>query len=213
MFLQKWAGPEDRIETAAELYAEDLWADQGVRPYVWIEKAALVNLVEPACMEWQVPCFAVRGYNSISEMYEMGKEFGDLIDEGVTPVVLYLGDHDPSGINMPRVAQRDLSMFAGEEIEVRRLALNLDQVRQLRLPPNPAKRSDQRYGAYVEEFDTDKSWELDALDPPYVDQLLRGAISGYVDKTRWKAAKARQKKNQDLLTKVAQNWDAIARGV
>jgi hypothetical protein len=114
---------------------------------------------------------------------------------------------------MPRVAQRDLSMFAGEEIEVRRLALNLDQVRQLRLPPNPAKRSDQRYGAYVEEFDTDKSWELDALDPPYVDQLLRGAISGYVDKTRWKAAKARQKKNQDLLTKVAQNWDAIARGV
>ena len=51
---------------------------------------------------------SVRGYNSVSEMYSFGKELGRLIRDGVYPVILYLGDHDPSGINMPLVAARDL---------------------------------------------------------------------------------------------------------
>ena len=71
---------------------------------------------------------SVRGYNSVSEMYSFGKELGRLIRDGVYPVILYLGDHDPSGINMPLVAARDLTMYAGAEVEVVRLALNLDQV-------------------------------------------------------------------------------------
>jgi hypothetical protein len=40
---------------------------------------------------------SVRGYNSVSEMYSFGKELGRLIRDGVYPVILYLGDHDPSG--------------------------------------------------------------------------------------------------------------------
>ena len=71
---------------------------------------------------------SVRGYNSVSEMYSFGKELGRLIRDGVYPVILYLGDHDPSGINMPLVAARDLTMYAGAEVEVVRLSLNLDQV-------------------------------------------------------------------------------------
>jgi hypothetical protein len=205
-----WDDPEELVRKAAAQYAENPWVHQGGRPFVWIEKAALVNVVEPACRDWHVPYFAVRGYNSASEMYAAGKEFKRLRLLGVRPVVLYLGDHDPSGINMPRVAQRDLSMFAEAEVDVIRLGLNLDQVRRHRLPPNVAKETDKRYPAYIEEFGTDECWELDALEPTMVDQLLREAIGGLVDNRRWRAAKAREKKNRTLLARVADNWEEIA---
>lgn len=211
-----WADPSELVRTAASGYAEDLSDGQTVRTFVWIEKAALVNLVEAACRDFQVPYFAVRGYNSSSEMYAAGKEFGRLISErGIAPIVLYLGDHDPSGIDMPRVADRDLKMFAGfPDVPfniVRRIALNLDQVRQLDLPPNPAKETDQRFNAYVAEFGTEKSWELDALDPTFVDRLLRQHIAGLIDQRKRKLAVAQQKKNAAVLNKVATNWGTIAR--
>ena len=149
-------------------------------------------------------------------MYAAGKEFGRLISErGIAPIVLYLGDHDPSGIDMPRVADRDLKMFAGfPDVPfniVRRIALNLDQVRQLDLPPNPAKETDQRFNAYVAEFGTEKSWQLDALDPTFVDRLLRREIASLIDQRKRKRAVAQQKKNAAVLTKVATNWGTIAR--
>src|SRR5262245_21555874 len=225
-----WADPAERIRAAAEQYAEDPWAEHDVRLFVWIEKAALVNIVEGACSDWSVPYFAVRGYNSLSEMYATGKEFHRLIDAGIRPVVLYLGDHDPSGINMPRMAHQDLTMFANggidtdalreldidldlaqsaaeiEEIEVHRVALNLDQVRDHDLPPNYAKESDRRFPAYMEEFDTNHCWELDALEPTVIDRLLREEIESYVDMRKWRAAKKKEKANRETLSSVAENW-------
>ena len=120
-------------------------------------------------------------------MYSFGKELGRLIRDGVYPVILYLGDHDPSGINMPLVAAPDLTMYAGAEVEVVRLSLNLDQVQELNLPPNFAKETDKRFSAYVREFGTQECWELDALEPTMIDQLLREAIEDRVDAKKWRA--------------------------
>src|SRR5262249_4361628 len=151
----------------------------------------------------------VRGYNSLSEMYATGKEFQLLIAEGIRPVVLYLGDHDPSGINMPRVAQQDLTMFAGADVEVRRVALNRDQVREYDLPPNYAKETDRRFPSYVEEFGIDECWELDALEPTVIDRLLRAEIASFVDMRKWRKAKKKEKANRDTLSSVAENWKRV----
>ena len=228
-----WADPAAMVRDAAEQYAEDPWIDHDVRLFVWIEKAALVNIVEGTCSDWSVPYFAVRGYNSLSEMYATGKEFHRLIDAGIRPVVLYLGDHDPSGINMPRVAQQDLTMFANggidtdalreldidldlaqsaaeiEEIEVCRVALNLDQVREHDLPPNYAKETDRRFPAYVEELGTRECWELDALEPTVIDRLLRKEIASFVDIRKWRKAKRKEQANRETLSSVGENWESV----
>jgi hypothetical protein len=204
-----WADPAAMIRDAAAQYAEDPWATHNVRLFVWIEKAALVNIVEAACEEFSVPYFAVRGYNSLSEMYATGKEFRRLLGGGIRPVLLYLGDHDPSGINMPRVAERDLAMFAGTDIEVRRVGLNLDQVREHDLPPNYAKETDRRFPAYVEEFVARECWELDALEPTVIDRLLREEIESFVDMRKWRRAKNKEQANRDTLAHVAKNWDRV----
>ena len=63
---------------------------------------------------------------------------------------------------MTRDIQERLQLFTGQDIEVRRLALNIDQIKRYNPPPNPAKLTDSRATAYVREYGND-SWELDAL--------------------------------------------------
>lgn len=59
----------------------------------------------------------------------------------------------------------------GASVEVRRLALNMEQVRKYDPPPNPAKVTDSRFAAYCDQFG-DESWELDALSPKVVADTL-----------------------------------------
>ena len=96
-------------------------------------------------------------------MYAAGKRFARIIAQGQVPIVLQLVDHDPNGVDMTRDIRERLAMFARQEIEVRRMALNLDQTAGL--PPNFAKENDSRYADYVRQFGTTDCWELDALAP------------------------------------------------
>jgi hypothetical protein len=203
-----WDDPADIIESAAESYREDLWASQNYRPEVWLEKDALMGVIEGICAEYRVPYFACRGNNSESEQYKAGKRFQRHLIEGLIPVVLHLGDHDPNGLDMTRDNRERLAMFAGRHVEVRRLALNIDQVRGHRLPPNPAKETDSRYASYARQFGPD-CWELDALDPTVIVGLIRAEIDGLIDAGRWRSALAEEQRNRGLLAITSGNWAKV----
>jgi hypothetical protein len=207
-----WVDPASIVSDSVRDYAEDLWADQPRRVVVWIEKMAVANLVEAACRDWQVPYFPVRGYSSKVAMYDTGKELGEIIDaDAGEPIVLYLGDHDPSGLNMVDVARRDLSMYAGAvaDIEVKPIALTMEQVLRYRPPPQRVKALDTRTPRYVAETGTEECWELDALGPAVIDELLRAEIASYVDMRKWRAAQRREAENRDTLERVAERWDDV----
>ncbi len=165
---------------------------------VWIEKDALLGVIEGICTEWRVPHFACRGNNSESLQYQAGKRFEEYLDEGLTPIILHLGDHDPNGIDMTRDNRDRLAMFARQSIEVRRLALNMDQVERYGPPPNFAKETDTRYAAYVEQFGTTECWELDALAPTVIAELVRAEVEALIDRNAWDAAKAEERRNRSL---------------
>ena len=74
-------------------------------------------------------------------------------------------------------------MFGDKEsvaVSVRKIALTRDQVEQYNPPPNPAKRSDSRFQAYSEKHGVE-SWEVDALPPNVLAQLIREAFDGVCD--------------------------------
>jgi hypothetical protein len=194
------------VEAVAQQYREDLWKDQVYRPEVWIEKDALLGVIEPVCREWRVPYFACRGNNSESEQYKAGKRFERHIADGLIPIVLHLGDHDPNGIDMTRDNRDRLAMFAREGVEVRRLALNMDQVEQYAPPPNFAKETDSRYAVYVRDFGTTECWELDALNPSVIAALIRNEIEAIVDHAAWNASMAEETQNRSTLGKASANW-------
>jgi hypothetical protein len=72
-----WDGPDEIIGSAAHSYREDLWAGQIYRPEVWIEKDALLGVIEGVCTEHRVPYFAHRGNNSQTLQYQAGKRFSE----------------------------------------------------------------------------------------------------------------------------------------
>ncbi len=202
--LPTWQDPSEIMEDCARQYREDLWASQIVRPEVWIEKDALLGVIEGVCEEYRVPYFACRGNNSESEQYKAGKRFEEHLAGGLHPIVLHLGDHDPNGLDMTRDNEDRLALFARQDIEVRRLALNMDQVERYSPPPNFAKETDTRYAAYARQFGPN-CWELDALDPVVIADLIRAEIEGLIDPEAWKAAKAQEAANRALLKNASRN--------
>ncbi len=195
-----WKNPAEIVKTAANQFAVDKWEDQPNHIEVMVEKQALEGVLIPVCQRLGIRFTANKGYSSSSTLYEAGKRLYKKTLEGKTVWVLYLGDHDPSGIQMTEDVENRLNLFAGEVcVNVERLALNMDQVQVFKPPENPAKETDSRYAAYIARFGT-SSWELDALDPGTIDQIVTTTVERLRDNIAWSEAV----KREDLMKKELQ---------
>ena len=193
--------------SAAHSFRLDKWATQRWRVEVWIEKDALSGVIAGVCRELDIPYFSCRGYTSISEMWVAARRMQRYIDQGQTPLILHLGDHDPSGVDMTRDVIDRLRMFMGGS-SVQRLALNWDQVETYNPPPNPAKLSDSRAQGYIEQHG-ENSWELDALEPSVIASLIRDAVQGVRDEDAYRRVWEREQEHRQLLEKAAGRWDEL----
>lgn len=209
-----WDGPEELVSACARQFDVDWWEHQTYRPEVWIEKDALVGVLDVACEPWHCPYFSCRGYTSDSEAWAAGRRLKKWADAGHTPIVFHLGDHDPSGIDMTRDIEERINLFCGDvcRIEVRRIALNMAQIEELNPPPNPAKQSDSRFADYQERFG-DESWELDALDPAAIGRLIAEHMEGIVEKEAWRQAEEARDEGRRLLSEVSDNWERLTDGL
>ena len=205
----QWDDPAHIVEAVASQYKEDLWIGQPCRPEVWIEKEALVGVIVPVCERWRLPYFACRGYASQSAQYAASKRFLSYMHNKQKPIILHLGDHDPSGIDMTRENGAKVELLVGRHVEVRRLALNMDQVKQYDPPPNPAKATDARFAGYADKYGLE-SWELDALDPTVIDALINTQIVGIIDEKKWNAARKHEELGREQLQAVSDRWDDVS---
>lgn len=145
-----WDNPADVIASARYSYLLDKWEGQPNYVEVWVEKDALVDIVGQACRPLDTPYFSCRGYTSQSEMWSAAQRFIYQRDRE-NRIIIHLGDHDPSGIDMTRDIQERLWLF-GADVEVKRVALTMNQIDTYNPPPNPAKLSDSRCGKYIEQY-------------------------------------------------------------
>lgn len=204
-FPPHWKDPAEIVQAAAEQFSIDKWADQDNYAEVMVEKDALTGVLLPVCRRLDVGFTANRGYSSSSAMYEAGKRMARRIREGKTVWIFYLGDHDPSGIDMTRDVLDRLCMFSGEDVEIRRLALNMDQVETLNPPENPAKETDSRAQAYIAKFGY-SSWELDAVEPKQLDQIVTTAVTKLLDQDRWNKAVKKENAMKNKLQTFVQAY-------
>lgn len=205
--VSHWGAPSDIIEACANQFSIDRWEDQEHRVEVWIEKDALVGVIERVCRDLDVSYFSCRGYVSQSEMWSASQRLLQHERKGQRTTVIHLGDHDPSGIDMSRDIQDRLAMFGAETI-VERVALTMEQVRQYTPPPNPAKLTDSRCRDYIDRFG-DESWELDALEPKVISALITKAVEQRMDRKRFKKKTDEQLAHRDRLARVSNRWDDV----
>lgn len=212
MSLRHFSSPAAGVETIALGYREDVWRTQPHRVEVWIEKDALAGVLEACCPKLDVPYFSCRGYTSQSEMWGAAQRIIRRFQHSKQrTIILHLGDHDPSGIDMTRDIRDRLALFTEKHVGevpcyVKRVALTMKQIDRYHPPPNPAKVADSRFKSYVAKYGH-YSWELDALPPDVLVALVQRQVLQYVDQDRMQIAVAKQQSNQKSLTRVAQNWD------
>lgn len=206
--LSHWDNPADIMAAIAEQYTIDRWDDQPCRVEVWIEKEALAGVIADVCRDNDVAYFACRGYVSQSEMWSAAQRLKVYEDAGQTPVVIHLGDHDPSGIDMTRDITDRLEVFDVREVKVNRIALTMAQIEQYDPPPNPAKQTDCRFAGYAAEYG-ESSWELDALDPHQIVELVQETINHYRGGAKWRRACNKQKAERGEIKRVAEEWDNV----
>ena len=202
-----WSSPRSIVRACADQFAVDLWDTQENYVECWIEKDALVGVIEGICNELDVPFFACRGYTSQSEMWGAAQRLIERENRGKKTTIIHLGDHDPSGIDMTRDIQDRLELF-GSTAVIHRIALVYDQIEQYNPPPNPAKTTDARYQSYANKYG-DESWELDALEPRVIVDLIREAVQDRLDQDTWEEALERQQTGRDQLGKVSRRWDNV----
>lgn len=217
-----WTDPQSIIRGAARSYHIDMWEHQAYRPEVWIEKDALAGVISGVCNKLDVPYFACRGYVSLSEMYGAAQRvIGHVINDqkknsegkieqaAYYPIIFHLGDHDPSGIDMTRDMSDRLELLTGgvegDHFGFIRIALNQGQIQEYDPPPNPTKLTDSRAGSYVKKHGYD-SWELDALKPQVIVDLIQDYIGKLIDGKQWGKDELRKAQAKSELRTVQENY-------
>lgn len=196
-FVNEWDNIDSAMQTLIAVYRRKRWLDQENYVEVWVEKDALSGVLEPITQDYHVHLLVNRGYSSISAMRDSSLRFRVASSEGKTCYLLYLGDLDPSGEDMVRdIKDRQGELWA--KVELTKIALTRDQVDKYQLPPNPAKMSDPRARGYVEEHG-DVSWEVDALPPAVLNELLRSALEELLDREKYEAIKQQEEEDKQKM--------------
>lgn len=202
-----WETPRSIIGAVVDQYAEDKRETQPIYIECWIEKDALINVLERTASKLDVPCFSCRGYPSVSAMRDAAARFrNEAHREG--RVILYAGDHDPSGVDIPRDISEKMEIF-GANVEVKRIALTDEQIEQYKPPPNYAKETDKRFKGYVKKHG-ELCWELDALDPEILSNLFEDNITELTDFATYQSAKNAEARSRRNLATIYREYENIA---
>lgn len=165
---------EGMILLARQQYRLNLW--QGTDRYVeiWVEKDAVASIITPIASDWNLKTFVTRGDASISSLHDAAETFKRASETGRKPTIIYLGDYDEVGLDIPRVIQRNLLQDHDAEVELIRAGVTREQIDLWSLPTRPPKGG-MRGNAI------DKAVELDVLRPDQLRQLVVSHIEGMID--------------------------------
>ena len=155
----------------------------------------MAGVLEPIANEYEIILYPCRGYNSYSALKDAAERIG-YIDRPT--VVLYMGDFDPSGQDMPRDIRDRLTKDFGVQLDLYVIALTRDQIEAYDLPPAPAKRSDSRAAAFMAKHG-DMAVELDALPPNVLQELVRDNVEQFFDKSAFEQQVEIEREEQTKL--------------
>lgn len=239
----EWDDVHELIQSAIASYRLPRWNDQEYYIELFTEKDALSSIIQPICNKWHIRFNVNKGYSSASIMYQLAQRLAEKIKDGKKVLLLYVGDHDPSGLDMVRDVEARVNEFLKvwvenyfwetehenkdsdwyrteemghdgwrwffetdylkEKFTILPIALTMEQINTLHPPPNPAKITDPRAKWYISNFG-EESWEVEALKPNYLIELINETVKKYVDiddYNRWLDLEKEHKKEMDGFAK------------
>jgi len=181
------------------------WHRQPYYIEVWIEKAALQATFKKYLEDWHVTLVPSRGYSSWTFL----KQAADRIRkdaQGRTPVIIYFGDFDPSGVDIERFIREALNQFQGVDVKVNRICVTENQIKEYDLPAIPEDaeeieklKRDSRYNKWEHGLFRVELDALLAIVPDEFERLVIESIQEYFDEDIGKENEAEEEANQDHI--------------
>jgi hypothetical protein len=192
------------LRIAYESYQKPMWTNQPKQVIIALEKDALSRLFLQVASEFRVNVYATRGYGS----YTFINDLAGTLDKNKEIIILYFGDFDPSGRDIQRdLRERLVRYYGSANFTVIRIALTQEQIGEYNLPPMPEDAEtlaklerDPRTRTYGMEF----AVELDALEPPVLQEMIKKAITTQIEQEKWNAKIAEiNEEKQELKERLA----------
>lgn len=175
-------------------YSKNRWENQEYYIEVFIEKKALQGIFQPVCDKNKLALGACKGYPSLTFLYDTANRFNEAEAAGKKGIILYFGDYDPSGEDIPRSINENLEKL-GANVFIKRCALMEDQVIEMNLPAAPKKEGDSRSN----NWDGIGQVELDAINPRKLKSMLQNEIDYLFDEDAYESLIAEEEREQELF--------------
>lgn len=205
-YIPYWVyGINDAINETINSYRLDRQKDQDIHIELWVEKDALSSVLRRITSHYHIKLVVNRGYSSCTAMHDAFLRIYEAENHGRKSLILYLGDHDPSGLDMVRDVRDRLSEF-GVYPEVKHIGLTMNQIQKYNPPPNPAKLTDPRAKWYIKKFGS-VSWEVDSLRPNVLDNIVKSNIEKHMNLTNFNNIIRLEKEHKDILRDFSEKFN------
>lgn len=186
---------QDALKATARQYRRNLWARSPWRVEVWAESDSISSTIYDVTSMWDVPLMVCKGYASETFAYGAAEAWKS---DHRQPVVLYVGDHDPNGLEIEDDLQRKLLEFGGREADWYRVGVRWDQVEELELPGTAPK-----VGRKKKPYPFSLAVEAEALPAQFLRDELDLLIGTFVNSHDLAVIEAAETSEREVLMRMA----------
>jgi len=209
--FEVYADPGPFIRREINDFLKNYWRDlmQSQPNHIEIvgEKNTVGGVIKPVAAKYCIPMTTGRGYCSLRPRYDMQQRFRKSGKEKL--IVLILTDFDPDGEEIAHSFVRSMRDDFDVPVEGVKVALTSVQVRELNLPPMmQAKAGSANYTKFTSEHGHDV-FELEAIPPDKLQELLEDAIDRVIDKAAFNAELDAEKSDAAFLSHVRRRVRAV----
>jgi len=153
---------------------------------IWCEKDSIRNFIGRLATKYRLGIQVLRGFASLS-MYRRALERAR--KRGVT-MILYIGDFDPSGLLIEKVAQEE--MDHKRAIRFHRLAITMEQIKRFQPLSRSLNPRDSRTKDYLARYGN-RAWEVESIRPRTLYRLIEAGLKKVVPPEFLAEAEARER--------------------
>lgn len=199
--LPSWISPEEFFDDVGRSYRRNRQQEQPNYVEIWCEKAVAIQQIAE---RYDINLLAGGGYRSSTALFEASERFKEI---GKPVVILYLGDFDPSGLDIERDIQTRMKEVFGITVDVQRVLLNRLDIDTFNLLPSPVKLADKRTPEYIRKWKISNAYELDALPPDVLAGMLEKAIRRNMDLSTYEDQKKTEFEDNEKVKKFIEAWN------
>ena len=198
---------KDAIRSALRCFGRDKMLYQDVYIEVMIEKMAIFEIVERVTNKYNIRLTGDKGFCSTTILYEIAGRMKEQTREGKKCYVLYIGDHDPSGLTMDESIKNTLARMGANGVNFIRVGLTKEQVEKYNLPPNMLKEGNTNSKKYAKKHG-EVSWECDALPPEVLQNDLEDNILSLINYSTYEYMLKLEKEGKEQLENIINKLEA-----